>query len=180
MKKAFFLLRNVIEVYLPVAAFIIMFVTFILQVFFRYIVRHPLTWSMEIIVIGFIWAVEFGACYTMRKRAHVKFTMLYDRLKPKSAALTRLIGNLIIIVTFLGLIPASWTQAQFESIQKTADLRISYTVMFLPFIYFLFSIACYSCTEVVEDIKVLKGLIPDSKDHSEALKAVINAPEAKE
>ena len=179
MKKVFFILRNIFEVYLPVTTFIAMFVMFIVQVFFRYVIRHPLTWSMEIIVIGFIWTVEFGACYTMRNRAHVKFTMIYDRLKPKSAAVTRMVGNLIIFLTFLCLIPSSWAQGQYESFQKTAALRIPYTFMFLPFVFFLFSIACYSGAEIIEDIKVLRGIIPDSKDHSDAIKAVIDAAEAK-
>jgi TRAP-type C4-dicarboxylate transport system permease small subunit len=170
-KKIFLLIRNVIEVFVPVASFIIMFTVFILQVFFRYVIRHPLVWSMEVIVLGFIWTVEFGACYTMRKKSHVKFTMIYDRLDAKPAAVFRMIGNSIIVLTFLILVPASWNQALYESFEKTADLRIPYTVMFLPFVYFLLSAACYSASEIIEDIKVLKGSIPDSEDHRKALAA---------
>ena len=99
MKKILLRARDVVEIYLPVAAFLIMFVTFILQVFFRYVIRQPLTWTQEIIVIGFIWTVIFGACYTMRSGSHVKFTLIYDRLTPKKAAVTRLLGNVIIIIT---------------------------------------------------------------------------------
>ncbi|MDR1058903.1 MAG: TRAP transporter small permease, partial [Treponema sp.] len=62
MKKALLFIRNVFELYLPVAAFIALFCSFILQVFFRYVVRHPLTWTQEVITLGFIWSVVFGAC----------------------------------------------------------------------------------------------------------------------
>ena len=172
MKKNLLFLRNTFELYIPIFAFIVMFATFIVQVFFRYVIRYPLTWTIDIIVISFIWAVEFGACYTMRNKAHVKFTMLYDRFKPKTAALTRLIGNLVIILTFISLIPASWAQTLFQNFQKTPALRISYSVMFMPFVYFLIAIICYSAPEILEDIKVLKGLIPDSKDHAESLEAI--------
>lgn len=165
-------MRDIIEVFVPVASFTIMFVVFIMQVFFRYVIHYPLVWSMEIIVLGFIWTVEFGACYTMRKKSHVKFTMIYDRLDAKPAAVFRMIGNSIITLTFLSLIPASWNQTLYESFEKTAALRIPYTVMFLPFVYFLFSIACYTISEIIEDIKVLNGSIPDSKDHGKALQAV--------
>jgi TRAP-type C4-dicarboxylate transport system permease small subunit len=168
MRKTLLLIRDFMEVYIPIVSFIIMFVTFILQVFFRYIINHPLVWSMEIIVICFIWTVEFGACFTMRKKSHVKFTMLYDRLNPRLAAVFRIIGNAIIFLTFLCLVPSSWNQALYESFEKTAALRIPYTVLFLPFVYFLVSIAGYTGAEIAEDIKVLKGLIPDSEAHKQA------------
>ena len=165
MKKALLFIRNLFELYLPVASFIIMFLVFIIQVFFRYVIRHPLTWSMEVTVIGFIWAVVFGACYTMRQRSHIKFTMIYDRLKPRPAALFRLLGNIIIVGTFTSLIYASFKFSFFIAFQKTPVFRISFTYFYLPFVYFLCSISVYTITEIIEDIKVLRGLISDSPDH---------------
>jgi TRAP-type C4-dicarboxylate transport system permease small subunit len=165
MKKILLFFRDIVEMYLPAASFIVMFLAFILQVFFRYVVRHPLTWSMEVIVIGFVWAVVFGACYTMRRRSHVKFTMIYDRLAPRPAAIVRMLGNIIIAGTFLSLVYASWKYAFFVGFQKTAVFRISYTLIFLPFAYFLCSITGYTIMEIIEDIKVISGVLPDSADH---------------
>lgn len=161
-------IRDIIEKYIPVFSFAVMFVAFIMQVFFRYIIRHPLTWTMEIIVIGFVWTVVFGACYTMRYRSHVKFTMIYDRLSPVPAAVIRMFGNIIIIVTFASLILASYNYSFFISFQKTAVFRISYIFIFMPFVYFLCSIIGYTFSEVIEDIKVISGKIADSIDHQAA------------
>jgi TRAP-type C4-dicarboxylate transport system permease small subunit len=165
MKKILFFIRDIIEKYVPVFSFAAMFVTFIMQVFFRYIIRQPLTWSMEIIVIGFVWTVVFGACYTMRRRSHVKFTMIYDRLPPIPAAVIRMIGNSIIAGTFACLVSAAYRYSFFVGFQKTAVFRISYTVIFMPFVYFLCSIIGYTISEIIEDIKVITGRIPDSVDH---------------
>lgn len=165
MKKALLFVRDIFEVYIPVVSFSVMFLTFIIQVFFRYVIRHPLTWSMEVVVIGFIWTVIFGACYTMRYRSHVKFTMIYDRLAPRPAAITRILGNLIITGTFFCLIYASYKYAFFVGFQKTAVFRIPLTPIFLPFTYFLCSIIGYSITDIIEDIKVISGKLPDSSDH---------------
>jgi len=165
MKKLLFFLRDIFELYMPVTAFLIMFMAILVQVFFRYVVRYPLTWAMEIIVIGFVWTVILGACFTMRYRAHIKFTLIYDLLKPKPAAAFRMLGNLIILVTFSSLVFASWKYSFFVGFLKTPALRISYTYIFLPFTYFLCSISFYTITEIIEDIKVLRGLIPDSVDH---------------
>ncbi|GHV92723.1 hypothetical protein AGMMS50268_32260 [Spirochaetia bacterium] len=171
MKKILLFIRDIIEIYIPVVSFVVMFLTFIMQVFSRYIIRHPIVWSMEIIVIGFVWTVIFGACYTMRKRSHVKFTMIYDRLSPRPAALIRMLGNIIIVGTFLSLVYASYKYSFFIGFQKTAVFRISYTVIFLPFVYFLLSITGYTIMEIIEDIKIIRGAIPDSIDHKAAMTA---------
>ena len=39
------ILRDIVEIYIPVATFVIMFVTSVLQIFFRYVVRQPLAWA---------------------------------------------------------------------------------------------------------------------------------------
>ena len=168
MKKILLIARDVFELYIPVVFFFIMFLTILLQVFFRYVVRYPLTWSMEVTVIGFVWTVIFGTCYTMRRRAHIKFTLFYDRLKPRPAAVFRLLGNLIIVVTFLSLVYASLRYSFFVSFQKTPVFRISFTVIFLPFVYFLCSIAGYTITEIIEDVRVISGALTDSADHKAA------------
>ena len=168
MKRILLFIRDIFEVYLPIVSFGIMFLTFISQVFFRYVIHHPLTWSMEVIVIGFVWTVVFGACYTMRRRSHVKFTMIYDKLAPRPAAITRFLGNIIITGTFISLVYASYKYAIFATYLKTAIFRIPLTVVFLPFTYFLCSIVGYTITEIVEDIRVISGALPDSSDHKAA------------
>jgi C4-dicarboxylate transporter, DctQ subunit len=172
MRKILLTARNVFEIVVPITAFVIMFITFILQVFFRYVVNHPLTWTQEIIVVGFTWTVLFGACYTMRNRSHVKFTMIYDKLKPKKAALFRMLGNIIIAGTFITLIIPSYNYSLFVGYQKTGVIRISYTFIFLPFVYFVCSIVGYSISEIIEDIHVITGKIEDSKDHKNILEVL--------
>jgi len=165
VKKIFLVLRDIFEIYIPAAAFLSMFFAFILQVFTRYVINMPLTWTQDIIVTGFVWTVLFGACYTMRARRHVKFTMVYDKLKPRPAALSRLVGNLIIVAAFLMLIVPSWNYSFFLFFQKTAVLRINYTYIFIPFVYLTISVIGYSVAEILEDLKVLRGRLADSQDH---------------
>jgi TRAP-type C4-dicarboxylate transport system permease small subunit len=168
MKKLFLFVRDVFEIYLPVASFAIMFLTFLLQVFFRYVVNHPLTWTQEVIVVAFVWTVLLGTCYTMRRHAHVKFTLVYDRMKPKVAAVFRLVGNILIVVTFAALVVPSFRYSLFVGFQKTAVFRISYTYIFMPFVYFTIAIALYMFGEIIEDINVLRGRLADSLDHAAA------------
>jgi len=167
VKKLLGVIRDIFEIYIPAVAFLTMFVAFIFQVFSRYVINMPLTWTQDLIVVGFVWTVLFGACYTLRAHRHVKFTMVYDKLKPRPAALSRLVGNLIIVITFLLLIVPSWKYAFFLHFQKTAVLRINYTYIFLPFVYLLFSVIGYTIVEIIEDYKVLRGSLADSVDHTQ-------------
>ena len=164
MKKILLFLRDVIELYIPIISFTFLFIAYILQVFFRYVVNRPLTWTQDIIVVGFCWTVILGACYTMRRKGQVSFTMLYDQYPPKVAAWARLAGNVLIIVTFAVLVIPSVNYAIFVSFQKTAALRINYFWIFIPFTYFLLSIIGYTIEPVIEDWKIITGKLDDSAE----------------
>jgi TRAP-type C4-dicarboxylate transport system permease small subunit len=178
MKKCVLFIRDIFEVYVPAISFITMFLTFILQVFSRYVLHHPFTWTQEIIVLGFIWTVIFGACYTMRCGTHVKFTMIYDQLPPRRAAIVRMLGDIIVIVTFASLVIASFNYALFIGYHKTPVFRIPYTILFMPFVYFLCSIIGYTAVEILEDLRVIKGVLSDSEDHRNAELSVEHPAEA--
>ena len=45
LKKLGLVLRDVVEIYIPVTSFVIMFLVFILQIFCRYVLRQPLQWA---------------------------------------------------------------------------------------------------------------------------------------
>ncbi|SIQ69040.1 TRAP-type C4-dicarboxylate transport system, small permease component [Alkalispirochaeta americana] len=166
LKNALRLITNFFEIYVPIGAFFVMFGTFLLQVFFRYVLRSPLTWTQEVIVLSFVWVVIFGASYTMREKGHVKFTMVYDMAPPRVAALLRFAGNALIASALFLLIVPSFKYALFVGFQRTAVFRVSYTVAFLPFLYLLISSICYIVPELYEDIRVMRGDIEDSSDHA--------------
>lgn len=149
-------IRDIIEIYVPMAAFLTMFLTFILQIIMRRVFNNPLTWAYEVTVIGFIWTVILGACYAQRYRAHVKFTLIYDMLSKEKAAIVRALGNLIIVVAFILLIVPSYKYVTFMSFQSTSVFKIKLSWIFMPFVYFLISISLYTIEEIVEDYKILR------------------------
>lgn len=165
MKKSIKLiniLRNVIEIYISIFAFTVMFLTFIIGIIARYIFNHPLTWTYEVSVIGFSWAVILGACYAMKTDSHVKFTLIYDRLSRKKGAVLRLIGNLLIFVAFILLIVPSAKYVAFMDFQSTAVFHIKLSWIFAPFVYFLISIIIYTFNQLMEDVRILISSKDDS------------------
>ncbi|PKL07318.1 MAG: C4-dicarboxylate ABC transporter permease [Spirochaetae bacterium HGW-Spirochaetae-9] len=142
-----------------------MFLAFILQVFSRFVLETTLFWTKDLIALCFVWTVLLGACYAMRSRRHVIFTLIYNKLKPRPAAWSRLAGNVIIAAAFLILIVPSLKYSFSLHRLKTAALGINYSYLFLPFVYLVLSVIGYTIVEIIEDCKVLRGNLADSDDH---------------
>ena len=70
-----------------VAAFMLaaMFVTFLLQIFSRYVMDQPFGWTLELCLVLWVWLVFWGNAFVVRERDHVTFDILYlmvpDRLR---------------------------------------------------------------------------------------------------
>ena len=86
VKKAFGFVRNCVEKYIPSIALAALFIIFCYQVFMRYVLRQPQAWAGEVEQSCFLWLVLLGACYAQRMKAHVTFTLLYDKLSIKGKA----------------------------------------------------------------------------------------------
>ena len=169
IKRVFYILRDVIEIYVPLMAFAVMFLTFILQIVARYVFKYPLTWAYEITVIGFSWSVIFGACYAMRSRSHVKFTLIYDMFTGKKAAVLRMLGNLIILFAFVALFIPSIEYVKFMDFQSTSVFKIKLSWIFSAFIYFVISMVGYTLSEIVEDVQILLGKNKTDKESGEKI-----------
>ena len=48
MNKIVGFIRDCVEKYIPLVAFVVLFVIFVFQVFMRYVVKNPQTWTAEV------------------------------------------------------------------------------------------------------------------------------------
>ena len=158
IKKPLIFLQNLVEIYIPVASFVIMFCTFILQIFCRYLLRQPLAWAYEVTVSCYLCMVVLGACYAQRTRSHVVFTLLYDNLSVRGKAFTSFLGNGLIAFAFAWSFRPSLEMIQFMQMQKTSVLRIGLNVVYSPYIAFMVLILMYMVIDMYKDIRVFTGL----------------------
>ncbi len=150
------LLRDIIEVYIPMLALISLFIVFLTQVFFRYIMNNPQTWTMEAALVCFVWLVLLGASYALRKQTHVTFKLVYDRLPHRNKHILSMLGNLLLIFTFVVLIKPSYDFIQFMSFQSTYIFKIPFSIVYAPFLYFNLSVIYYQCVELIESVLSVK------------------------
>lgn len=155
IKKTLKAVVDTVEVYIPFAAFVSLFSVFLLGILFRYFFK-PLTWTLELSLMCFIWTALLGGLYAKRDNSHVQFTMLYDMVSPLTQIWMRIVGNTLLVTAFaIGLIP-SWKYVLFMGYKKSNVLKIPMDVVFFPFVIFLaFMIGRYAI-DVVNDIRLLK------------------------
>lgn len=152
MKKYGIFILNLLEIYIPLSTFIIMFSVFILQIFYRYVLNNPLSWTYEVTVLGFLWTTLLGACYVRRIHSHICFDMAYQNRSEKVKIIFRLMGNsLVIIGCLIGIFP-TYQYLLDMSIEKTPVLRIPLSVGFLPAFVFIILITGYSIYDIVIDV----------------------------
>lgn len=157
-KKLFGLLRNCVEIYIPIASFCMMFMIFILQIFCRYLLKQPLPWAYEVTVTCYLWMVILSACYAQREKSHVTFTLLYDVLSVKGKAVCAFLGNLIIAVAFGVSVVPSFKFIQFMDMQKTSVFKIGLNIVYAPYMLFVLIIFIYAITDLYRDFMVFSGL----------------------
>src|SRR5215207_1173270 len=62
----------------------LMFAAFILQIFFRYVLKWPIGWTNEISVALWIWIVLFGAAFVVRESEEIRFDLFWAGASDKA------------------------------------------------------------------------------------------------
>lgn len=158
LKKVGKIIRDCVELYIPIAAFLIMFVVFIIQIAARYIFNSPVQWAYEVTVMGYLWMVVLGACYAYRDRSHVTFTLFYDALPVKGKAICGFLGNLLMFIAFgYMFVPACKMISQMK-MQVTSIFKIGLNIVYSPFIPFMIIIMLYILMDMITEVKVIFGI----------------------
>jgi TRAP-type C4-dicarboxylate transport system permease small subunit len=147
-------LLDVVEKYLPVAVFSILFIAFIVQIFCRYFLV-PLTWPLELTLMCFIWTALLGGLLAKRTNDHVVFSLVYDNVKPKTQRLMRLLGNFLLFASFCMALYPSYDYVVFMGFKKSNVLQIPMNIAFSPFVVFLVFMLGRIGRDFVIDLKAL-------------------------
>ena len=153
-------LIDIPEKYVSSITFSILFLVFVLQIFFRYVLNQPLVWPYEVSIFAFIWTVMLGACYAKRDNVHVVFNLVYDRQKPLVQLIFRTIGNVLIIAAFVIALYPTYEYIKFMHIDRSVDLKIPFDIAFGPYLVFMVIIIGRVAYDLIIDIrKLVRGEI---------------------
>ncbi len=116
-----------------------MFVAFIAQVSFRYLLNFPLAWTDEVCTLVWLWGILWGAAFVMRNRDDIRFDMIYSLLPRPARRWLTVVSSAALVLILLGSLPSAWSYVTFMKVEKSASLHIPLNWMFS--IYLLFVVA---------------------------------------
>jgi len=153
MKKVLKFLLDFTEIYLPMATFACLFLTFIIQIFFRYVLRNPLMWPEELTSLAFIWTTLLSAGYIRRVHGHVAFTLGYDKLPEAMRKIARLSSNVLVFFAFLVPLPSIFKYLKAIHLEKSSVLRIPLSIGYGPVLIFFILILGHTVHDIILDIR---------------------------
>ena len=122
-----------------VALMALMFVSFLLQIGFRYLLNDPLGWTDEVTVLCWVWAVLWCAAFVLADHEEIRFDIVYDVVSPMVKRAFTAVSSIAIAVLFAISLPASWNYVIFMKREHTAYLHMRFD--FLYVVYLLFAVA---------------------------------------
>jgi TRAP-type C4-dicarboxylate transport system permease small subunit len=137
-KLAHWLRRRAEDV--AVALLSIMFATFIIQIFFRYVLNNPLGWTEEVIITTWLWTVLWGAAFVLDESEEIRFDILYSAISEPTRRIFTVITGLALIFFYAVSLPASYKYVSFMKVERSAYLHVPINWMYS--VYLIFAVAC--------------------------------------
>jgi len=131
------------ERYFCAIALSIIAIALVVQVFFRYVLRSPITGTQELVRFLFVWFVYLGASYGVREGAHIRLSHHVKLLPVKLQKVIRIIADLCwfvysVFIVWLG-IGLVHSMFRYPYISQTFRINQAYVYMIIPFSFFLMS-----------------------------------------
>ena len=137
--------------------FACLFLTFVYQIFCRYVLRHPVSWSYEVGLLTFVWTTMFGALYAWRDNEHIVFSLVYDARSEKGKRIFDVVGALVVLI-LMGIIVVPTLQYVLKQRRMSSVLKISYKVMYFPFFIMLLGTCVHQVRKLIAAIAALLAL----------------------
>ena len=125
--------------HVAVALIATMFVSFLLQIAFRYVFNNPLGWTEEVTVICWVWVVLWTAALILRDHEEVRFDVIYGVVPPRAQRVFTAITSVAIIVLMAASLPATWKYVAFMKREHSAYLHMRFDLVYS--VYLLFALA---------------------------------------
>ena len=123
-----------------VALMALMFVSFLLQIGFRYVLNQPLGWTDEVTVLCWVWAVLWCAAFVLSDSDEIRFDIVYGAVSPGTRRAFTAVSSIAIVALFLVSLPASWNYVTFMKRESTAYLHMRFDILYSVYVIFALAI----------------------------------------
>ncbi|HEX2019932.1 MAG TPA: TRAP transporter small permease subunit [Aurantimonas sp.] len=117
----------------------VMFLAFVIQIVFRYLLNLPVGWTHEISVIMWIWLVLWGAAFVLTEAEEIRFDIFYGGVGARTRRVMTVIFSLALVALYTLAMPAVWDYVTFMRVQESSYLDLRFDYLFS--IYVIFALA---------------------------------------
>lgn len=135
-----------------VVLFATMFGAFLVQVFTRYVLNDPVSWSSEVALLAYLWIIFFAGATIVPIEDHISFDMIYQAARPKGKRIMALLTSGAILLAFGGSFAANFDFITFMAIDTTWILEIRFDYVFYCFVIFMVAV-------ILRTVFKIKGLL---------------------
>lgn len=144
-----------------------MFVTFLIQIVFRYLLNLPLGWTVEYVAIAWLWGILFGYSFVVRNDDEIRLDIVYQAMSHNVRRVMDVIGGLVIAGVMAWSLPAAYEYITFMSIERTAYMRLPFDLVFSIYIAFAVAIIVRSLFGAWRALRDVPGASGDHKREGE-------------
>ena len=119
------------------AMFLVMFVSFTAQILSRYVFDAPLSWTLEICSIAYIWVIFWSCDILVSERQHIIFDVLYQKFPPQPRRLLAIFNTAVVALTFLAALPGTLDYIAFLGRRHTMVLHLPFDIVYSCFGIFM-------------------------------------------
>ena len=114
----------------------VMFVAFIIQIVFRYLLNFPIGWSSELTEIMWLWLVLWGAAFVVRESDEIRFDLLSGAMGKRARIALGILTAMALVVLYAASFPATYKYVTFMKVERTAYLGIRFDWLFSIYLAF--------------------------------------------
>jgi TRAP-type C4-dicarboxylate transport system permease small subunit len=139
----------------------VMFVAFIVQIAFRYLLNFPIGWSSELTVVCWLWLVLWGSAFVLREKEEIRFDLLYGAAGRRTRIAMATAFALAIVVLYGASLKGSFSYVTFMKVEKSSYLKIRMDWLFSIYLVFLVAIIVRYLWLLA---RLLRGKDPEAPD----------------
>jgi len=106
-----------------------------MQVFLRYALDAPTSWSEELALLLLIWFGMIAIAIAVRRHGHIAITVLHDRLPPGAARAVSYLAELLVLVFAVMLVVRGFDLIRLAGVQTMPATGLGRAWLYYPVVF---------------------------------------------
>lgn len=137
------------------------FITFLLQIIFRYVLGWPVGWTLEVSTLLWMWLVLWGASFVVSEPEEIRFDLIYSSVSKRVRRGFTVVTAFVLIGLFVDAMPDVISYVTFMKVENASYIGVRLDYLFS--IYIIFAVAII-VRYVYLAWQAIRGKLPDHLD----------------